>query len=982
MNLITCKKSRGGGNSLKFRVESCEFLSGGRVSSRAVGGSSWRLRSLFSFILSVALLLGVNSAWAVSVTYCQPEGTTPAKPIWGHELGGILTVDHEITTTPQLAFAGITLDDIPAECSFFSQMYGPTIDDDYAPVVGMHRQTCDTNGDGHIDKIALQMGVYDGGHTKCVIVVLTNGDDGVYVQRYCQLHKNKSPNMWKPYYTLNADGTISAVDSPDSWNMPGTGYRLAGFKIRGTSPLVSSALAFPGKTIAELKDFAFVSDYRFGRAMQVTATNNFATFVTHWTNPNDPDDQKLVMQIANPNNQWKAAILEMTDGEGGVWVRQSRHAYNNMNKRFTVNATTGEVTGGTQTVDTPPQYAVHGLYALPLETVKRSPTKIKAFSNGNPSAPLTLDDIKDGTFSSRMCGINVDVSFLAPDSALGYNKKVYKNDDGSVTNIIVEFQVRDDSFTKCVVVSFENGADGIYATALDAKYTTNAIGYEFYTENRTWNSGISNGTLSEYFGGGYGVFDLRVAVEEATAWTLDQNRTWSELRNGATLAADEVVRISVTGDYPTLTIDENVNVSKVEFVNGTESGTTTNSVAVSAGVSFNYATLSLGEHVCLAVTESFAPSAVTAMGSTLIYTTGTSSDCAAISGSCNVEVVSGATLFIENGTDISGILNNGTVVKTGEGTATLPFDNASTGVTIVRNGRLKVASVKTVSNNPYSLIPDGVNQEVRVATGATFDLDGIKDLTVSVRLAESATFANYGAAIENTKMQTVQIILDGNATAEFSNDFGLLAPGYKETRLDLGSNTLTLDGSGEKFWLCNTTINGTGTIEVSHGYLNLTKASSIGENCTLKVLNGGALVLDADLTVKNFVNGTVHDINGTATLTVKGTLTPGTEAIPKLTLADGATVKATGTAQSVSTKFAASGTITVDASAVTKEQFKDAGKEGISVLTVPADYTYTGVNWNVDGARVDRVRSKWRVNEDGTKTLYIARSEGFKVIVR
>ena len=74
MNLITCKKSRGG-NSLKFRVGSCEFLSGGRVSSRAVGGSSssWRFGRLFSFILSVALLFGANSAW--SATRYEWQGT-------------------------------------------------------------------------------------------------------------------------------------------------------------------------------------------------------------------------------------------------------------------------------------------------------------------------------------------------------------------------------------------------------------------------------------------------------------------------------------------------------------------------------------------------------------------------------------------------------------------------------------------------------------------------------------------------------------------------------------------------------------------------------------------------------------------------------------------------------------------------------------------------------------------------------------------
>ena len=61
MSLITCKNRRGGGNGLKFRVWSCEFLSGGRVSSRAAGGSSssWRLGSFFSFILSFIFSLGV-----------------------------------------------------------------------------------------------------------------------------------------------------------------------------------------------------------------------------------------------------------------------------------------------------------------------------------------------------------------------------------------------------------------------------------------------------------------------------------------------------------------------------------------------------------------------------------------------------------------------------------------------------------------------------------------------------------------------------------------------------------------------------------------------------------------------------------------------------------------------------------------------------------------------------------------------------------
>ena len=71
MSLITCKKLRGGG--IWFKVRSCEFLSGGRVSSRAVGGSSsscrigraaslftafFNLHSPLSFILAVVFALG------------------------------------------------------------------------------------------------------------------------------------------------------------------------------------------------------------------------------------------------------------------------------------------------------------------------------------------------------------------------------------------------------------------------------------------------------------------------------------------------------------------------------------------------------------------------------------------------------------------------------------------------------------------------------------------------------------------------------------------------------------------------------------------------------------------------------------------------------------------------------------------------------------------------------------------------------------
>ena len=379
---------------------------------------------------------------------------------------------------------------------------------------------------------------------------------------------------------------------------------------------------------------------------------------------------------------------------------------------------------------------------------------------------------------------------------------------------------------------------------------------------------------------------------------------------GGAPASDAIVGIKMIGNY-TLTIDTNLTVGQLAFSNGS--------------------------------------------GSTLV-------------------IEEGVTLEVNDVTGINKITNNGALVKTGDGTVAWPFNNASKGVTIVRNGTLKVAS---------NTGGDGTDQTVRVKDGATFDLNGVRDVTVNVILEEGAEFANSGADIADYAKQTVKVTLEGNATATFAGNFGLLAFGYGETKLDLGSKTLTLNGPAKKFWLCNTAITGMGTIRVKHGYLNTTSRASIGEDCTLDVPNGGALILNADLTVKNFVNGTINNIAGNAMLTVKGTLTPGTKAIPKLTLGYDATIKATGTAQVVSTTFSASGTITIDASAITKEALKNAANERIPVLTVPDSFDEKGVNWVAANSIIPNVRVKWEIDEGGkTKTLYLCRSSGTILIVR
>ena len=460
----------------------------------------------------------------------------------------------------------------------------------------------------------------------------------------------------------------------------------------------------------------------------------------------------------------------------------------------------------------------------------------------------TLEQIKDANFTARMWGRSMGEEFrLTPDSAYGYNTRVFEDDGGSVTNIIVEFQVVDDSYTKCVVVSFTNGVDGVYATALGADYVKgNNLGHDFYS-----NEDMSSTVAETYNSQNYGAFDL---------------------------------------------------------------------------------------HVWLPIV-----------------------------------VQAGETLFIDGNNYAPSIINHGTIVKTGDGTATIPFDTSSTGVTIVSNGTLKVAS-KTGSGRAHT---------VRVAGGATFDLNGVAQ-TLSVILEEGANFVNTGSDLGYKNAQTVQLSLEGDAYVG-GNTFGLVGPSYDATSLNLGSYTLVIDKDDKEFSLANTTIVGAGTISVTSGRLATRERDSSGTDCTIYIGASGKFENNKHFTVSNFVNnGTIAYENswGRGVLEVTGGFETKTASYPKLTLT-GATVKATGAVATVLDTFSASGTVTIDASAITAQQLREAENGRIAVLTVPSAFDTTSATWEVSGAPITGARAKW-VDDDGgtTKTLYLARSTGLILIFR
>ena len=406
-------------------------------------------------------------------------------------------------------------------------------------------------------------------------------------------------------------------------------------------------------------------------------------------------------------------------------------------------------------------------------------------------------------------------------------------------------------------------------------------------------------------------------------WELAADTTWSDLvaTYGAP-AADVIVSIESSGRH-TLTIDTDVTVSQIVF-------------------------------------------------------SGTNPD---------VVVNTGATVTTDTITFASGsnyLKNDGVVVLNGTATTSLPFHNDSRGAYYINNGgRVNVSSVTTGSNTP-GLVPEGTNQFVCVGVNGMYDVSAVANNTASVRLAEGATIANGGSTISPTAGQVPQLILDGDAQAKNHRSFGLTLNG-PETRLDLGEHTLKIFGGGDtySFFLYNTTVSGAGKVFVESGKL-ATYGNTHGDRWSLEIGTSGYFALantpsGNTLTVGDFVNnGTDDSDSGAGALVVKGTLTPG-NAIKKLTLADGSTIKASATqVQTVTTAFSASGTITVDASGITKEQL-DAGN--VAVLTVPSSFNTSSVTWNVSGEQIAGTRAKWRT--DGTtKTLYLCKPTGLMVIFR
>lgn len=320
----------------------------------------------------------------------------------------------------------------------------------------------------------------------------------------------------------------------------------------------------------------------------------------------------------------------------------------------------------------------------------------------------------------------------------------------------------------------------------------------------------------------------------------------------------------------------------------------------------------------------------------------------------------GTIKLITNGHDLSitgAYQGDGSVVKQGTHSAWMPMNNGCRSVYTVEAGRLAINTVTTVSGNPYTFNTEEnprANQRIVVNAGASYDLNGVFDFTphvvVNGRLREDypSLTNRSGTSIDSGKAQVPQITVASEAwVGGLTKDHGLLAPSYKPTLLELGTNTLHIScgTNSVNFWMVNTTVTGNGCVKVDKGILYFHKTATTGADWTLEVGPEGTASLQTACAVSNLVyRGAV---TGAGAITATGTYLPASETLPKVVLTG------TGAGIDVSERDAAwdmeaSGQLTfgvgTKVAVRTGDRVLHAGDQLIAWTSVPANVA----DWTLD----------------------------------
>ena len=224
-----------------------------------------------------------------------------------------------------------------------------------------------------------------------------------------------------------------------------------------------------------------------------------------------------------------------------------------------------------------------------------------------------------------------------------------------------------------------------------------------------------------------------------------------------------------------------------------------------------------------------------------------------------------------------------------------------------------------------------------------------------------AAYRSIGIDDPENHPHALTMTLTGDATVCADNAWGLIAPNYGSTDLNLDNHTLTITGTNN-FLLCNTTINGTGTIEIADGMTLKTISfrateSIIAASAACRIKSGGRLYVDQAVTFKNVVceaGGIIKFGNGDSkVLKASNALELPSDGYVTIDISEMSDIEvgATKTLIQCSSVTADTDISSLRASNINYRPKAMAGKIVVERLSsLPDDLVWSGGRWNVDSA--------------------------------
>ena len=741
------------------------------------------------------------------------------------------TASTYMLTTPQLAFKGITLDELKAMVddgySLFGCMSGSYIA--RKDLIGSFYNFQFYPQSGSIEKIVGDFSCLgSSGTEQAVCVEFTNGEGGVYAVSTKRLYKNSRTSAGFAFVTLNANGTatytgellnnkLHEVELATSSGM--AGYGVCGVQCGKFVPSAAPSLVWSGATLNSLKNAAFSGFFGGAAVPKGLETTGYNTKVTD-------DGAGTVTEIQTEyqvsyGDKIRCVVVKFTNGAGGVHAQAVASLYADSsvglgyafaNADDTYNGTAADIaTDYAQESTTSARQGVYGLTACTSTGFLTTTSKL-VWSG------VTLDDIKDCYFGGTTSGGYV--GFV--DECIGCNKSVVVDGNGSATSVTVEFQVNDGisprSCLKCVRAEFTNGADGVYARATRACFSwNNDIGFVFGPSEGVNNTNTTVATSSS--AAGYGVKDVFVAP----CTRLERDEDWTSVPGSGNIDLGDTV-VDLNG-HDLVVRGLTANGGHVSVVNSKTNDTATLEFAVASG-SAVYTGVSVGKR------------------------------------------------YIQSG--------NVKVVKSGSGTLTASAVQWNTGGFEVAAGTLAMGVSRALGAE---------GGQVVVRSGAMLDAKAMGVLSYDFVL-DGGTLQNVDSNVADNIAQLASVRLTKDSSFNFQRAYGLIGSNFAPTTLDLGGNKLSVAIGSVNFYLFNATVMN-GTVDItSGGTLKLDKTGVVATNVDFKVKC--ALNVVVPFKVRNYESAYVNNHNwGSYPVSVLGTFKPTTQYYHGCEMQDGSTMDLT-----------------------------------------------------------------------------------------